>query len=180
MGCLVHLVKIFLGLIAIVIMLVAGYKLIHDPYRPVDNKPTQQVYTEPIKPKPEPKAETPVQTGSNHDYIMANTLQERYVEMRLTPTMETGLVYVIKVFKQEFGPDFTPSVISANDRPEKHELYSLHNRGQAVDIRTNDLPLKQKRRVIKVLQTTLPQDMYHAIWKSQGTENEHLHFESNR
>ena len=34
MGCLVNLIKIILGLIKIAIMLIVGYKLIFDPYRP--------------------------------------------------------------------------------------------------------------------------------------------------
>ena len=34
MGCLVNLIKIFLGLIMIAIILIVGYKLIFDPYRP--------------------------------------------------------------------------------------------------------------------------------------------------
>ena len=46
MGCLVNLFKIFLGLIMIAIMLIVGYKLIFDPYRP----------------------EVPVQSGENHDF----------------------------------------------------------------------------------------------------------------
>lgn len=49
--------------------------------------------------------------------------------------METDIVYVIKAFIQVVGHDFTTSVISANDRAETHELYSLHIRGQDVDIR---------------------------------------------
>lgn len=179
MGCLVHLIKAVLGLIVIAIMLVAAYKLVHTPYRPVAKPPTEQVYSKPVT-RSEPKVDIPVQTGDNHEYIMDNTIQERFVDMRLTPTMETGLVYVIKVFKQEFGQDFTPSIISANDHPEKHEPYSLHNSGRAVDIRMNDLPLKQKRRLVKVLQETIPPDMYKAVWESQYTANERLHFQSNR
>ena len=66
MGCLVNLFKIFLGLIMIAIMLIVGYKLIFDPYRPekggYKSKPSAE----------EVKYEVPVQLSDNHDYIMEN------------------------------------------------------------------------------------------------------------
>ena len=191
-GCLGSLIKCFFGLILIVIMLIAAYKLVHDPYRPEDfqHKTKEVSYTQkeanpssreynPTLSKTESNYKVPVQTGKNHDYIMENTFQKRWVNMELTPSLEKGLVYVIKVFKSQFGEDFAPTIISAHDHPENHEKYSLHNSGCAVDINLADLPYYPRRKVVRILEKTLPDD-YQVIWKSQGTEAEHLHFQSNR
>ena len=84
MGCLVNLIKIFLGLILIVIMLIVGYKLIFDP----------------------------------------STFQKPGVEMELTPELERGLVYVIKVFKAVFGQDkCVISILSTHE-----EFYSIQKK----------------------------------------------------
>ena len=84
----------------IAIMLIVGYKLIFDPYRPEKGE---------YKSKPsakEVKNDVPVQSGDNHDYIMENTFQKGYVVMELTPQLESGLVYVIKVFKSTIFSGF--------------------------------------------------------------------------
>ena len=191
MGRLVNLIKIFLGLILIVIMLIVGYKLIFDPYRPESpnsswsHRPVaEQTYSKSDDGEYKAKEENydfrtnvPVQVGENHDYIMENTLQKSGVVMELTPNLESGLVYVIKVFKSQLGEDFAPTITSAHDSFDKHDRWSKHKTGRAVDIRLNDLPLKEKRRVVKILQGTLPKE-YKVEWKNQGTVNEHLHFQS--
>lgn len=168
MGCLVNLIKIFLGLILIVIMLIVGYKLIFDPYRPESphSKPSVDNINDNV----------PVQTGPNHDYIMENTFQKPGVVMKLSKELESGLVYVIKVFKAVFGQDYSPTIISAHDSFHRHDKWSPHRTGRAVDIGFNDLPLKEKRRLVKILKATLPDD-YTLIWESQYTPNEHLHFQ---
>ena len=81
------------------------------------------------------------------------------------------------VFKSQLGDDFAPTITSAHDSFDKHDRWSKHRTGRAVDIRLNDLPLKEKRRVVKILQGTLPKE-YKVEWESQGTVNEHLHFQS--
>ena len=191
MGRLVNLIKIFLGLILIVIMLIVGYKLIFDPYRPESpnsswsHRPVaEQTYSKSDDGEYKAKEENydfrtnvPVQVGENHDYIMENTFQKSGVVMELTPNLESGLVYVIKVFKSQLGEDFAPTITSAHDSFDKHDRWSKHRTGRAVDIRLNDLPLKEKRRVVKILQGTLPKE-YKVEWESQGTVNEHLHFQS--
>ena len=191
MGCLVNLFKIFLGLIMIAIMLIVGYKLIFDPYRPESpnsgwsHRPVaEQTYSKSDDGEYKAKEENydfrtnvPVQVGENHDYIMENTFQKSGVVMELTPNLESGLVYVIKVFKSQLGEDFAPTITSAHDSFDKHDRWSKHRTGRAVDIRLNDLPLKEKRRVVKILQGTLPKE-YKVEWESQGTVNEHLHFQS--
>lgn len=191
MGCLVNLFKIFLGLIMIAIMLIVGYKLIFDPYRPESpnscwsHRPVaEQTYSKSDDGEYKAKEENydfrtnvPVQVGENHDYIMENTFQKSGVVMELTPNLESGLVYVIKVFKSQLGEDFAPTITSAHDSFDKHDRWSKHRTGRAVDIRLNDLPLKEKRRVVKILQGTLPKE-YKVEWESQGSVNEHLHFQS--
>ena len=191
MGCLVNLIKIFLGLIRIAIMLIVGDKLIFDPYRPESpnscwsHRPVaERTYSKSDDGEYKAKEENydfrtnvPVQVGENHDYIMENTFQKSGVVMELTPNLESGLVYVIKVFKSQFGEDFAPTITSAHDSFDKHDRWSKHRTGRAVDIRLNDLPLKEKRRVVKILQGTLPKE-YKVEWESQGTVNEHLHFQS--
>ena len=171
MGCLVNLIKIFLGLILIVIMLIVGYKLIFDPYRPESphSKPSVDNINDNV----------PVQTGPNHDYIMENTIQKGYVVMELTPALERGLVYVIKVFKSQFGEDFAPTIISAHDSFDRHDKWSHHKTGRAVDISLVDLPYYKRRRVVKILEGTLPKG-YKVRWESQYTSREYLHFQSKR
>ena len=132
MGCLVNLIKIFLGLIMIAIMLIVGYKLIFDPYRPESpnsswsHRPVaEQTYSNPERREPKTQEENydfrtnvPVQVGENHDYIMENTIQKGYVVMELTPALERGLVYVIKCSKassertspRPLYPPMTPSI----------------------------------------------------------------------
>ncbi len=122
--------------------------------------------------------DVPVQSGSNHDYIMENTFQKPGVVMELTPQLESGLVYAIKVFKSQFGPDFSPTIISAHDSYHIHDKWSRHRYGQAVDINLADLPLNQRRRVVRILEGTLPKD-YKVRWESQYTQNEHIHLQSN-
>ena len=189
-GCLGHLFKAFLGVIFICIMLVAAYKMVHDPYRPekknIWSKPVETQYHKSTEAEYKPKQkqdeinyDVPLQSGAKHDYIMENTFQKSWVEMELTPELERGLVYVIKVFKAVFGQDFTPTIISAHDSFDKHDRWSHHRTGRAVDIRLNDLPLKPKRKVVKILQNTLPSE-YKVIWENQYLENEHLHFQSTR
>ena len=102
MGCLVNLIKIFLGLILIVIMLIVGYKLIFDP----------------------------------------STFQKPGVELELTPELERGLVYVIKVFKAVFGQD--KSVISILSTHE--EFYSIQKKRKRLyrfftNMRKNTMPV---------------------------------------
>ena len=99
--------------------------------------------------------------------------------MELTPKLEIGLVYVIKVFKSVFGNDFTPTIISAHDSFNRHDQWSPHRTGRAVDIRLDDLPLKQKRKVVRILQNTIP-DHYKVRWENQFLSNEYLHFESKK
>ena len=89
MGCLVNLFKTFLGIILIVIMLIVGYKLIFDPYRPEKPNYRSKVRTEETyqKPAEEVRNDVPVQSSDNHDYIMENTFQKGYVVMELTPQL---------------------------------------------------------------------------------------------
>jgi len=184
MGCLVNLIKIFLGLILIVIMLIVGYKLIFDPYRP--ESPNSCWSHRPVAEETSPtdnhtidniNYDVPLQTGPTHDYIMENTFQKPFVVMELDPELEKGLVYVIKVFKSQFGEDFSPTIISAHDSFDRHDKWSAHRVGRAVDISLADLPLKPKRKVMRILQGTLP-SKYKAIWENQYLSNEHLHFQS--
>lgn len=198
MGCLGNLIKIFLGLIMILIMLVVGYKLIFDPYTPEEKNYNTTTRTEETYHKPKERTykqndeggykskqsaeevnyDVPLQTGSNHDYIIENTFQKPGVVMELTPQLESGLVYAIKVFKSQFGPDFSPTIISAHDSYHIHDKWSHHRYGQAVDISLADLPLNQRRRVVRILEGTLPKD-YKVRWESQYTPNEHIHLQSN-
>ena len=103
MGCLVNLIKIFLGLILIVIMLIVGYKLIFDP----------------------------------------STFQKPGVEMELTPELERGLVYVIKVFKAVFGQDkCVISILSTHEefysiQKKRKRLYRFHKYAEKYDARPN-------------------------------------------
>ena len=179
MGCLVNLFKIILGLIMIAIMLIVGYKLIFDPYRPESpnscwsHRPVaEQTYSKSDGDEYKAKEE-------NHDYIMENTIQKGYVVMELTPALERGLVYVIKVFKSQFGEDFAPTIISAHDSFDRHDKWSHHKTGRAVDISLVDLPYYKRRRVVKILERTLPKG-YKVEWEHQGTVNEKLHFQSKR
>lgn len=193
MGCLVNLFKTFLGIILIVIMLIVGYKLIFDPYRPESpnscwsHRPVaEQTYSKSDDGEYKAKEENydfrtnvPVQLGKNHDYIMENTFQKGYVVMELTPQLESGLVYVIKVFKSQFGEDFAPTIISAHDSFDRHDRWSHHRTGRAVDISLVDLPYYERRRVVKILEGTLPKD-YKVRWEDQYTSREYLHFQSKR
>ena len=189
MGCLVNLIKIILGLIMIAIMLIVGYKLIFDPYRPESpnscwsHMPTEETSSKADdgEYKKEPSIDNinydvPVQTGPNHDYIMENTFQKPWVSMALDPELETGLVFVIKAFKAVFGQDFTPTIISAHDSFDRHDKWSPHRVGRAVDISLNDLHLKEKKHLIKFLKSTMPDD-YTMVWEDQGIMTEHLHFQ---
>jgi hypothetical protein len=81
------------------------------------------------------------------------------------------------VFKSQFGEDFAPTIISAHDSFDRHDKWSHHKTGRAVDISLVDLPYYKRRRVVKILQGTLPKE-YKVEWKCQGTVNEHLHFQS--
>jgi hypothetical protein len=121
--------------------------------------------------------DVPVQSSSNHEYIMENTFQKPGVVMELTPQLESGLVYAIKVFKSQLGQDFSPTITSAHDSFDKHNKVSKHRTGQAVDIRLNDIPLNEKRRIVKILETTLPKN-YKVIWEGKYTQNEHIHLQS--
>ena len=188
MGCLVNLFKIFLGLIVILIMLITGFKLVFDPYRPevgkcwsrnntVDSYKKDSSSEYEYKSKEEPILDVPVQSGENHEYIMENTFQKTGVVMELTPQLESGLVYTIKVFKFQLGKDFSPTITSAHDSFDLHNKVSKHRKGQAVDIRLNDIPLNEKRRIVKILENTLPKN-YKVIWESKYTQNEHLHLQS--
>ena len=121
--------------------------------------------------------DVPVQSGSNHEYIMENTFQKPGVVMELTPQLESGLVYAIKVFKSQFGPDFSPTIISAHDSYHIHDKWSRHRYGQAVDISLADLPLNPRRRVVRILEGTLPKD-YKVRWEDQYISTEHIHLQS--
>jgi len=179
MGCLVNLIKIFLGLIMIAIMLIVGYKLIFDPYRPEKPDYSSKVRAEETyqKPAEEVKNDVPVQTGSNHEYIMENTFQKGYVVMELTPQLESGLVYVINVFKSQFGQDFSPTIISAHDSFDRHDQWSKHRVGKAVDISLVDLSYYKRKEVVRILEKTLPKD-YKIRWEDKYSSREHLHFQS--
>lgn len=190
MGCLFNLVKIVIGIIMLLIMIVAGYKLIFDPYSPEppnscwSHKTNAEESYAPNVVEPQHgnydfRTNVPVQVGEKHDYIMANTFQAPGVAMELTQTLENGLVYVIKVFKTQLGEDFTPTIISAHDSFDKHDRWSEHKTGRAVDIRMNDLPYYKKRLVVKILEKTLPKE-YKVEWQHQGTVNEKLHFQSHK
>ena len=183
MGCLLNLFKIFLGLIVIIIMLVAGYKLVFDPYRPESpNSCWSHKTADASSPQDDSPTidnisyDVPMQTGPTHDYIMDNTFQKPFVRMELDPELEKGLVYVIKAFKAVFGQDFSPTIISAHDSFDRHDKWSPHRVGRAVDIGLADLPLKEKRRLVKFLKATMPDD-FTIKWENQGIQTEHLHFQ---
>lgn len=185
MGCLVNLFKCLLAMFIILIMLIVGVKLIFDPYSPDEQPKPRTDVTYPAddgeyKTTPsqtEFNYDVPVQSGPDHEYIMENTFQKSGVVMELTPQLEHGLVYVIKVFKSQLGEDFYPTITSAHDSFHIHDKWSKHRYGKAVDIRMNDLPLDERRRVVRILKQTLPKE-YKVIWESQYTPNEHLHFQS--
>ena len=178
----------------ILIMLVVGYKLIFDPYTPEEKNYNTTTRTEETYQKADERTykqtddtepsidnvnyDVPLQTGSNHDYIMENTFQKPGVVMELTPQLESGLVYAIKVFKSQLGPDFSPTIISAHDSYHIHDKWSHHRYGQAVDISLADLPLNQRRRVVRILEGTLPKD-YKVRWEDKYLSNEHIHLQSN-
>lgn len=70
----------------IIIMLIVGYKLIFDPYRP--ESPNSCWSQRPVAEETSPSDnhtidninyDVPVQTGANHDYIMENTFQKPFV-----------------------------------------------------------------------------------------------------
>ena len=183
MGCLGNLIKIFLGLIMIIFMSVAGYKLVFDPYRPESpNSCWSHKTAEVSSPQDDSPSidnisyDVPMQTGPTHDYIMDNTFQKQFVRMELDPELENGLVYVIKAFKAVFGQDFSPTIISAHDAFDRHDKWSPHRLGRAVDIGLADLPLNEKRRLVKFLKSTMPDD-FTLIWENFGIQTEHLHFQ---
>lgn len=187
-SCFEQMLKTFLGLIFICIMLVAAYKMVHDPYRPESKNlwskpvetPAQKVDKEVYNTRQnqdETRYEVPVPSSYNHEYIMENTFQKSGVAMELTPELESGIVFVIKVFKGVFGPDFTLTITSAHDSFGKHQDGSYHRSGRAVDIRLNDLPLKQKREAMKIIQKQLPKE-YTVIWENKFLPTEHMHLQS--
>lgn len=179
MGCLINLFKIFLLLIFFPIMFFAGYKLIFEPYYPGrwSQKDAEEFFPQDTSVSMDKISyDIPMQTGPTHDYIMDNTFQKPFVRMELDPELEKGLVYVIKAFKAVFGQDFSPTIISAHDSFDRHEKWSPHCWGHAVDIALADLPLKDKRRLVKFLKATLPDD-YTIKWEYQGTKSEQLHFQ---
>ena len=140
MGCLVNMFKIVLGIFLILIMLVVGFKLVFDPYRPESpNSCWSHKSAEMDTQQNEPSIDNisydvPMQTGTTHDYIMANTFQKQFVRMELDPELEKGLVFVIKAFKTVFGQDFSPTITSAHDSFNTHDKWSPHRWGRAVDI----------------------------------------------
>lgn len=181
-GCFERLLKTVLGLIFIAVLLVVAHHGLTAPYTP--EKPTTgqtQAVDEGVyntkQSQDEIKYEVPVQNTSDHDYIMVNTFQKSGVVMELTPDLERSLVYVIKVFKAVFGQDFTPTIISAHDSFDKHNEWSYHRTGRAVDIRTNDLPIKEKRKVFNMIEASLPKD-FKIIWEQQYLPTEHFHLQS--
>ena len=182
MGCLVNMFKIVLGIFLILIMLVVGYKLVFDPYRPESpNSCWSHKSAEMDSQQNEPSIDNisydvPMQTGTTHDYIMANTFQNQFVRMELDPELEKGLVFVIKAFKTVFGQDFSPTITSAHDSFNTHNKWSPHRWGRAVDIGLADLPLKEKRRIVKFLKATMP-DYFTIRWENQGIQTEHLHLQ---
>ena len=193
MGCLVNLFKCFLGIIVIVVMLIVGYELIFNPYRPespnscwshkaateMANKDIDDGEYQSKNSIDNINYDVPTQEGPIHDYIMENTFQKPGVMMSLAPELEQGLVVVIQLFKAEFGEDFSPTITSAHDSFHIHDRWSSHRYGRAVDIRLNDLPLNPKRRLMKALKEKLPEE-YSFIWEDQGIPNEHLHFQYRR
>ena len=183
MGCLFNLLKCILGLIMILIMLIVGYKLVFDPYRPESPNSCWSHKTAEVESIQDDSPtidnisyDVPMQTGPTHDYIMDNTFQKPFVVMELDPELEKGLVYVIKAFKTVFGQDFSPTIISAHDSFDRHDKWSPHRVGRAVDIDLSDLPLQETKRIVKFLKSTMPDD-YTINWEDQGIQTEHLHFQ---
>lgn len=187
-SCFEQMLKTFLGLIFICIMLVAAHKMVNEPYRPE----TKNLWSRPVE-TPAPKVdkevynirqnqvetryEVPAQSSYNHEYIMENTFQKSGVVMKLSPELESGLVFVIKVFKEVFGPDFALTITSAHDSHDKHRVGSYHRSGRAVDIRLNDLPIKQKREAMRIIQKHLPKE-YTVLWENKFLPTEHMHLQS--
>lgn len=58
----------------------------------------------------------------------------------------------------------------------KHRSGSLHYRGHAIDLRTNDLPLSTKYRLLEELRSELG-DGYDIIIEHVGRPQEHIHLE---
>ena len=98
MGCLVNMFKIVLGLFLIIFMLVVGFKLVFDPYRPESpNSCWSHKSAEMDSKQNEPSFDNisydvPMQTGTTHDYIMANTFQNHFVRMELDPELERSRI----------------------------------------------------------------------------------------
>lgn len=181
MGCLGQLFRIVLGLGMLLILLIAGCCLVFSPYTPEDGStknPDFYTHVDGEEYCRECVFDVPEQSGETHDYIMDNTRRKIWVEMEFTKATESGLKYVIKVFKSVLGEDYSPLIISGHDHYEKNNLTSHHGTGRAVDISTAGIPMEQKNKIYKILLETLPTSYKVRVEKKFGEKNV-IHFQSN-
>ncbi len=88
------------------------------------------------------------------------------------------MMFALRVAEAVYDELSTDLVITSGDeRGARHSLTSLHYSGNAVDIRTHNLPMPSAARDVmwKIL-SRLNID-YDVLLESQGTSNEHIHIE---
>lgn len=91
----------------------------------------------------------------------------------VTPQIVLALMVAERVYETIGGTDLI--ITSVNDG--EHKVGSLHGKGQAVDLRTQNIPDPKKRNeVYKFLRSALTPD-YDVLWEFQGKDNEHIHIE---
>lgn len=81
-----------------------------------------------------------------------------------------------QIIAAECGPHYTPTITSAKDAV--HSKNSRHYSGNAVDIRTKEMPHK-KRTVRKLLKHFNQKPNFTALFEDSGRPNEHLHLQFN-
>ena len=89
----------------------------------------------------------------------------------LRPEMVLALIAAQRVYGEH---DTVPTITSALD--SKHGRGSLHFAGQALDLRTKDLPAGAAPVIFRQLADALG-DQYDVLLEGFGTANEHIHVE---
>lgn len=84
------------------------------------------------------------------------------------------LLWALHILEGLWGPNRLLTVTSALDG--KHMKRSLHYKGLAVDVRTNDIPSLEKVRLVESAAAVLGTN-FDVVLEDWGGTNEHLHVE---
>ena len=109
-----------------------------------------------------------------HHFVETFIPKKDGVKFDVVPRIDTAILKINKVYQSILNdPDYKILITSANDS-KSHSKNSAHYRGEAVDVRINNINPKLKNEIVRMVNDVLGPDFF-VLHEDKGKPNEHLH-----